>query len=179
MGKKQNQVYRRNRIWSSVMVVCMLAAFFAVSLPLSAVGTQAFAAGDVKTTAASLERLESVALNGTGFIPETLTLTPGKNTSEIGLTWYSDDTAGNGKVKFGNATVEATSGAATTGKIWHKATITGLAAGKVYVYSVSNDGIAFSREYAYKTPGAGGFTFVAVGDPQLTAGQQDSAFVFG
>ncbi|MDR1892412.1 MAG: metallophosphoesterase family protein, partial [Oscillospiraceae bacterium] len=108
-----------------------------------------------------------------GFAPETLTLTPGKNTSEIGVTWYSEDTVGNGKVKFGDVTVNATSGTATTGKKWHKATVTGLTAGTVYVYSVSNDGTEFSQEYAYTTPGAGEFTFVAVGDPQLTTGNQD------
>ncbi len=111
--------------------------------------------------------------------PETLTLTPGKNTGEINVTWYSDDTGGNGKVKFGDKTVDAISGAATTGtnngsKKWHKATITGLTPNKVYTYSVSNDGTDFSNEYTYKTPGTGEFTFAAVGDPQLTAGLQDS-----
>ena len=52
--------------------------------------------------------------------------------------------------------------------------MTGLKPETIYIYSVSNDGAEFSREYAYKTPRADEFTFAAVGDPQLTTGAQDS-----
>jgi hypothetical protein len=75
---------------------------------------------------------------------------------------------------FGGELVSATSGFATTGKKWHKATVTGLAPDTSYSYSVSNDGDSFSLEFTYMTPKADSFTFVAVGDPQLTTGLQDS-----
>ena len=113
---------------------------------------------------------------------ETLTLTPGKNTSEINITWYGNTADGHsGKVKFslnsnvrsGNMpadaqTLTASSTDASEGKVSHKATLTGLAANTVYAYSVSSNGTDFSKVYTYRTPAAGRFTFVAVGDPQLT-----------
>ena len=108
------------------------------------------------------------------FDAETLTLTPGSDPSSINITWYSGEGAGDGVVKFAGNTVSAASGAATTGKKWHKATVAGLAPDTIYTYSVSNNGSDFSRSYTYKTPKTGTFTFVAVGDPQLTTGLQDA-----
>ena len=117
-----------------------------------------------------------------GHEAETLTLTPGKNTSEINITWYGDIADGtSGKVKFTPAkamkagkfparaqTVNAAGSDASTGKVSHKAVLAGLAPNTEYTYSVSNDGINFSKVYTYKTPAAGNFVFAVVGDPQLT-----------
>jgi len=117
-----------------------------------------------------------------GLEAETLTLTPGKNTSEINVTWYGDTEDGkSGKVIFASRsamrsgkfpastqTINAEGIDASAGKISHKATLTGLAPNTEYAYSVSSDGIHFSKVYIYKTPAAGRFTFVAVGDPQVT-----------
>ncbi|MCL2720995.1 MAG: metallophosphoesterase family protein [Treponema sp.] len=117
-----------------------------------------------------------------GFEAQTLTLTPGRTTAEINITWYGDaDDGRSGKVKYAlnsavrngafpaNAQVLDAAGIdASTGKVSHKATITGLTPNTLYAYSVSSDGINFSRIYTYRTPAAGRFTFVAVGDPQLT-----------
>jgi len=119
---------------------------------------------------------------GAGFDAETLTLTPGRNTSEINITWYGNTADGNlGKVRFaprsavrGNnfpadaQIVNAAGVNASEGKVSHKATLAGLTPNTVYAYSVSSDGINFSKVYTYRTPAAGRFTFVAVGDPQLT-----------
>ncbi|MCL2759405.1 MAG: metallophosphoesterase family protein [Treponema sp.] len=116
------------------------------------------------------------------FEAETLTLTPGSNTSEINITWYGNTADGNsGSVKFavnssvrnGNfpvnvQTVTATGTSASEGKVSHKATLTGLTPNTVYAYSVSSNGTDFSKVYTYRTPAAGRFIFVAVGDPQLT-----------
>jgi len=129
----------------------------------------------------------NVFAGGTGekvlsFEAETLTLTPGRNTSEINITWYGNTTDGktgvvkfalNSSVKGGNLpanaqTVTASGTDASEGKVSHKATLTSLAPNTVYAYSVSSDGVNFSRVYTYRTPAAGRFIFVAVGDPQLT-----------
>ena len=176
MVKTKSLEPRRKGAWPYVIGLCLFVVVLTVSIFIMNSELKAHVAGRVTApaVAASLAGLESVTLNEDGFQPETLTLTPGGNTSEIGVTWYSDDTAGDGMVRFGDVIADATSGAATTGKKWHKATIAGLAADTVYVYSVSNDGREFSREYAYKTPKTDEFIFVAVGDPQLTTGLQDS-----
>jgi len=116
------------------------------------------------------------------FEAETLTLTPGKNTTEINVTWYGSTSDGvSGKVKFApnsavrggkfpdnTQTVNSAGAAASEGKVSHKATLAGLTPNTVYAYSVSSDGINFSKVYTYRTPAVGRFTFVAVGDPQLT-----------
>jgi len=117
-----------------------------------------------------------------GAEAEMLTLTPGKNTSEINLTWYGNTTEGKtGVVKFAllsamsagqfpasARTVNAAGIDASTGKVSHKAVLTGLSLNTEYAYSVSSDGVNFSKIYTYKTPAAGRFIFVAVGDPQVT-----------
>ena len=122
------------------------------------------------------------AANRAGFNAEMLTLTPGRTTSEIGVTWHSAAASGrNGAVKFAPRSamvrnnfpdsaviVKAVSADAYTNRISHKATLTGLIPNTEYVYAVSNDGVIYSRQYTYRTPAAGAFTFVAVGDPHLT-----------
>jgi hypothetical protein len=103
-----------------------------------------------------------------------LSLIPGSNTTELNLAWYS----GTGSVKsfvslFDECgyvkTASGTSGAASTGKQWHKAKLTGLIPGKKYRYSVSNDSANWSGEYDYSSPAAGAFKFAIVGDPQISA----------
>lgn len=114
------------------------------------------------------------------FEPETLYLAPGSTSADINLSWYAD--AKNGsvtQVRFfdenGNVAAEAlgTVGPASKGKEAHKVSVTALQPDMLYRYSVSNDGIHWSREYAYKTPKAGSFRFAYVGDPQLTLWKQD------
>lgn len=138
--------------------VCLTLAF----LPLSCVSNANFA--------------------GTGNEAETLTLTPGKTTSEINITWYGNEADGNsGRIKYaqrkavkgGSLPADAqsvnTAGIeASKGKISHKAEITGLAPNTEYAYCVSSNGADFSRIYTFKTPAAGRFIFAAIGDPQLT-----------
>jgi len=99
------------------------------------------------------------------FKPETLTLTPGSNTSEINLTWYANTDSGNrAEVQFStdpmfvNGVKTASSSAvdnATTGKKYYKANVTGLDHDTTYYYRVSNDGANYSKIYTYKTPVAG------------------------
>ncbi|MCL1810507.1 MAG: fibronectin type III domain-containing protein, partial [Clostridiales bacterium] len=121
------------------------------------------------------------------FAAENLTLTPGATERDMNFTWYSDrddntasvvqiakkaDMVGGEFPANGTTTVSGKSGNASEGKSWHKAAVTGLALGTEYVYRVSNDNEVFSRIYEFTTGAAGDFQFVAVGDPQLTTGNQ-------
>ncbi|MCL1810884.1 MAG: CehA/McbA family metallohydrolase [Methanomassiliicoccaceae archaeon] len=123
------------------------------------------------------------------FEAETLTLTPGSTERDVNFTWYSDradNTASvvqmtatsslvNGEFPAtGVITLTGTVGDASAGKSWHKASATGLEYDTEYSYRVSNDGVNFSETYTYKTVASGSFQFIAVGDPQLTTGNQDS-----
>jgi hypothetical protein len=111
------------------------------------------------------------------FVPEMLGLTPGSTIAEVNFAWYSD----NGKNSFvrvtKNGTIVSTergiSGAASEGKYFHKATVKNLKPNTEYAYSVSNDSSNWSIEYKYKTPQTKTFKFAAIGDPQLTTGEQD------
>ncbi|MCL1957452.1 MAG: metallophosphoesterase [Fibromonadales bacterium] len=111
------------------------------------------------------------------FVPEMLGLTPGSTIAEVNFAWYSD----NGKNSFvrvtKNGTIVSTekgiSGAASEGKYFHKAMAKNLKPNTEYAYSVSNDSSKWSVEYKYKTPQKETFKFAAIGDPQLTTGEQD------
>jgi hypothetical protein len=129
------------------------------------------------------------AAAGTPFAAETLTLQPGATAADMNFNWYSDSNSDNGvsavkiakkadmadgKFPAGAMVVEGTTGNASDGKSWHKASISGLSADTEYLYSVSNDGVNFSEVYEFKTSSAGAFTFAVTGDPQLTVGLQDN-----
>jgi len=125
---------------------------------------------------------------GDTFTPETLALTPGTNTEEINLNWYSDRINphdGIIKVRFFDYDkdfIEAAGSArdASAGKSAHKVTVKGLKADTEYSYWVSDDGQNWSVEYTYRTPQKDKFRFATIGDPQLTQyrtsgqGMQDS-----
>jgi len=103
-----------------------------------------------------------------------LALTPGATTAELNLAWYSGTEGTKTAVRLFNAsgalvnTVTGTTGSATTGKRWHKATLKELAPNTKYKYSVSNDEQNWSKEYDYTTPPAtGAWRFVAIADPQI------------
>ena len=124
-----------------------------------------------------------------GFAAETITLQPGSTARDINFNWYSDQTdnvastvqiAKKADLINGNfpedktITVYGTVGDASAGKSYHKAGVTGLEPNTEYVYRVSNDVTTYSKIYTFKTGGTNNFQFIAVGDPQLTTGNQDS-----
>ncbi|MDR0455063.1 MAG: metallophosphoesterase family protein [Treponema sp.] len=122
---------------------------------------------------------------GTEFTPLTLGLTPGNDTTEVNLNWYSSGGAAGkvAQVRFIKGTLSAgtelieetgTVAAASTGYTQHKATVTGLEAGKSYQYSISNDGTDWSPMYDFKVATAGAFRFAVVADTQLTTGKVDN-----
>ena len=115
----------------------------------------------------------------------TLGLTPGKDTTEINLNWYSPgaQAAKVAQVRFIRGTLIAgteliketgTVDAASTGFTQHKAIVKGLRPGSSYEYAVSSDGNHWTTAYEFKVPAATGlFKFAVVADPQLTTGNID------
>lgn len=68
---------------------------------------------------------------------DTLTLTPGADAGKINFTWYADTAAGDKSVvkidpaatfPEGAVEVSGTSGATSSGKLWHKISVSGLTA---------------------------------------------------
>ena len=124
------------------------------------------------------------------FAAEALTLQPGTDATAMNFNWYSDRDAETnasavqvakksamtgGEFPAADAILaEGTVGDAAPGKSWHKVFVTGLDNDTIYVYRVSNDKNIYSEIYEFKTGPEGSFRFVAVGDPQLTTGMQDS-----
>jgi len=109
----------------------------------------------------------------------TLGLTPGNNTTEINLNWYSSgSTAGkSAQVRFVRGTFTAgfeliekpgTVDTASSGYTQHKVTVTGLKPGASYQYAVSSDGTNWSDAYNFKIPATNApFKFAVIADPQL------------
>jgi predicted phosphodiesterase len=111
------------------------------------------------------------------FVPEMLGLTPGSTIAEVNFAWYSDSGENSFVRITKNGTIFLTkrgiSGVASEGKYFHKAMAKYLKPNTEYAYRVSNDSIKWSVEYKYKTPQTETFKFAAIGDPQLTTGEQD------
>ena len=123
---------------------------------------------------------------GTQFTPDTLGLTPGNDTTEINLNWYSPGAVGgkSAQVRFIRGTREAGTllkeatgnvNAAGTANTAHKVTVKGLIPGYSYEYSVSNDGTNWSPMYDFKIPAkTEAWSFAVIADPQLHASTWDN-----
>ena len=130
-----------------------------------------------------LSACTAIQVNRDQFEPEMLGLTPGSTTADLNLNWYATVKSGNvSQVRFfdekGLVSAQAYQGTvspASKGKAAHKVSIKGLKPDTQYRYSVSNDGINWSREYNYRTAKTDRFSFALVGDPQLTRRKQDGA----
>ncbi|MCL1848654.1 MAG: CehA/McbA family metallohydrolase [Clostridiales bacterium] len=127
------------------------------------------------------------------FVAEALTLSPGATSQDVNFTWYSEsDDAEASQVQVARKSamagkefpvdaaiiVEGTVGAAAPGKAWHKASVTGLDNDTLYIYRVSNDKNIYSEIYEWRTGPETGFSFIAIGDAQLTTGMQDTQSVW-
>jgi len=108
---------------------------------------------------------------------ETIGLQPGSDATGVNFNWYSGNAAGNNAswVRIsdteGNIIEEfqgpAATATATTGKLGHKVSVTGLTQGKTYKYELSNDGGTWGAENSFTTTPASGFRFAAVTDAQV------------
>ena len=117
---------------------------------------------------------DAVVTTTVAFVPGDLTLTVGATTSQMDFNWFSDAAdSTNATVKIqGMSAVTGAQGAVTyvDGKDWNKVTINGLKPATTYTFQVSSNGVDFSQAYTFTTTTSGNFTFAAVGDPQMGAG---------
>ncbi len=106
---------------------------------------------------------------------ENISLTPGRNETELNFAWYSKTGSGVPQFKFyEKGTEEPSEGTETviqspavTGYNSNKVTVAGLEAGKTYCYSYTKDGEwTDPREITPKSTDEG-YSFVFFGDPQI------------
>lgn len=113
--------------------------------------------------------------------PTEISLTPGKNASELNFAWYSKTSEPNPKLKLGKkqdlsdakeVTVNTT--AAVTGYNSNKTTATGLEENTTYYYSYQVNGV-WTEAAPYKTHSTKNFSFLYVGDPQIGSSLSNNA----
>ena len=110
-----------------------------------------------------------------------LSLTPGKNASELNFAWYSKDSEPTPKLKFGKnkdlsdaIEISVTSESAINGYKSNKATVTNLQENTTYYYSYQING-KWTEATAYKTQNTKNFSFLYVGDPQIGSSSANAA----
>lgn len=103
---------------------------------------------------------------------ENISLTPGKNETELNFAWYSKTSAGVPQFRFyekgtEEAEVTVTQSPAVDGYNSNKVTVTGLVPGKTYCYTYTKDGVWTDVEEITPKDPDDGFSFVFFGDPQI------------
>lgn len=105
--------------------------------------------------------------------PTEMSLTPGKDATQLNFAWYSKSADGKSSLKFGKKNdlsdakeVNVTHENAVNGYISNKATITNLEEKTTYYYSYQVNG-KWSEAVPYTTKNTNTFTILFVGDPQI------------
>jgi len=105
--------------------------------------------------------------------PTEMSLTPGKDATQLNFAWYSKSTDTKPSLKFGKKNdlsdakeVSVTHENAVNGYISNKATITNLEEKTTYYYSYQING-KWSEAVPYITKSTNAFTILYVGDPQI------------
>lgn len=114
--------------------------------------------------------------------PTQISLTPGKNESELNFAWYSKSNSGiKSRFKFGKKEdlsdakeVDVSSEEAVKGYMSNKCTITGLTENTTYYYSYTVDG-KWTEPVSYRTRGSKFFSVLFVGDPQIGSSSGNTA----
>lgn len=113
--------------------------------------------------------------------PTQISLTPGKNASELNFAWYSKTTEAKSRIKISknqdmsDATeLEVTAKTAVKGYMSNKAVATGLEDNTTYYYSYEING-EFTDAVKYQTKDSKNFSFLYVGDPQIGSSSGNTA----
>lgn len=110
-----------------------------------------------------------------------ISLTPGKNASELNFAWYSKDSDNNCELKFAKNkdlsdadNISVSHEKAIDGYLSNKATVTGLKDNTTYYYSYKVNG-KWSDVTPYSTKSTDKFSFLYVGDPQIGSSYENIA----
>lgn len=110
-----------------------------------------------------------------------ISLTPGKDISELNFAWYSVDGESSPKVRIGKASDMSdakefigTQSNAVPGYKSNKVTVTRLESNSTYYYSYGTDG-NWSNPVVYKTQSTDKFEFILIGDPQIGSSSKNVA----
>lgn len=113
--------------------------------------------------------------------PTQMSLTPGKDETQLNFAWYSKSTDSKPSLKFGKksdlsdaAEVEVRSENAVNGYLSNKATIINLEENTTYYYNYKISG-KWSEAIAFTTKSAKEFTVLYVGDPQIGSSSESVA----
>lgn len=105
--------------------------------------------------------------------PTQVSLTPGKDETELNFSWYSKKSNEKPRFKFGKKAdlkdgkeIEVTSEEAVSGYVSNKCIVTGLTENTTYYYSYTVDG-KWSEPVSYRARSTKEFDILFVGDPQI------------
>ncbi|GKU26466.1 metallophosphoesterase [Clostridium folliculivorans] len=122
------------------------------------------------------------ATSGTTDNIREITLSPGRDASELNLTWYSMKNSGDAEVQivkksdyYGQTfpadkaqTFKGTKNDGNDGLTSNKVVATGIVKSTEYVYRVG-DGTNWSQAYQYTSQNSSSYNFILAGDPQIGA----------
>lgn len=113
--------------------------------------------------------------------PTQISLTPGKDETQLNFAWYSKSSDAKPSLKFGKKSdlsdaseVEVSSENAVNGYLSNKATITNLEENTTYYYSYKISG-KWSEAIPFTTKNTKEFTVLYVGDPQIGSSSENIA----
>lgn len=105
--------------------------------------------------------------------PTQVSLTPGKDETELNFSWYSKKSNEKPRFKFGKRAdlkdgkeIDVTSEEAVSGYVSNKCTVTGLTENTTYYYSYTVDG-KWTEPVSYRARSTKEFDILFVGDPQI------------
>ncbi|RQN11152.1 hypothetical protein EHW71_07105 [Clostridium butyricum] len=105
--------------------------------------------------------------------PTQVSLTPGKDETELNFSWYSKKSNEKPRFKFGKRAdlkdgkeIEVTSEEAVSGYVSNRCIVTGLTENTTYYYSYTVDG-KWSEPVSYRARSTKEFDILFVGDPQI------------
>ncbi|WP_291652668.1 metallophosphoesterase [Clostridium sp.] len=172
-------IKRTKRVMASIMIAVMMASTSDIVFAAENDGwTEASQTEEAKNGAweAWCEKWETIKNDWTQ-----LSISPGKNESELNFAWYSKAGETSPKVKISKSKemsnaieFEGTQSNAVPGYLSNKVTVTGLENSTKYFYSYGTNG-NWSEAVEINTQNTNKFNFILVGDPQIGSSLNNTA----
>lgn len=166
---------RRKKIFATIMIASIVAS---TSLSVFAADNDSWTEADKTSPSWQqwCEEWEKIKDDWTQ-----ISISPGKDASELNFAWYSVDGELSPKVKIGKASdmndakeFAGTQSKAVPGYKSNKVTVTNLEQNSTYYYSYGTDG-NWSEPVVYKTQSTDKFGFILIGDPQIGSSSKNVA----